>query len=306
VPLAFNLAQNRNRTLHTSWGRYLQQDPNASGCSLVSNEAMNAGRTRTAVALMQIQLLYGNGANLYNYLGNRPMAGYDPLGLYFGQMATWDGGGRGYDPFDWVDDFIAEDAGSKAAFLNNVIGAARTTGYILGTIAQMHPAVGIAVAAYNIGSGQGSVWDVVAIVGGGGASLIGKTIGAAVRTEALTAGAVKIGSRLLGVTGHEWHHIIPRFLGGADDALQMLLPVEKHREFHAILRTKLKEIGLENAGNWSKADWARWMKAEAGNAEKALGKLMDACVEFDDRHGYGLVSKLASALKQQGFAPGAP
>jgi hypothetical protein len=60
---------------------------------------------------------YGDGMNAYEYLGSNPWSRGDPMGL------SW-------DPFNLVDEYLAEDAGSKAAFLESVIGGFKTAAYV--------------------------------------------------------------------------------------------------------------------------------------------------------------------------------
>jgi hypothetical protein len=47
---------------------------------------------------------YGDGANLYQYLGSSPWQRFDPMGL------SW-------DPFDMVDEIASDRVGSSAALL---------------------------------------------------------------------------------------------------------------------------------------------------------------------------------------------
>src|SRR5690606_17977175 len=62
--------------------------------------------------------LYGDGGNLHEYLGSNSWGRYDAMGL------SW-------DPFAWhVDGYLAEDAGSKSAFLGRIAGAGHTTAYM--------------------------------------------------------------------------------------------------------------------------------------------------------------------------------
>ncbi|MDX2116857.1 MAG: Tox-REase-5 domain-containing protein [Planctomycetota bacterium] len=81
VPLAFNLAQNRNRTLHVGMQRYLQLDPNASGMNTLGGEMMGVASRMTADA-MELKASYADGANVYAYQIHNPWTKSDPLGLF--------------------------------------------------------------------------------------------------------------------------------------------------------------------------------------------------------------------------------
>ncbi len=93
VPLAFNLAQNRNRVLHTGWGRYLQQDPNASGMGVLAAQSFNAASLDAAVDGLRLLGQFADGANLYQYVQGQPTLRGDPMGLY-----SW--GDAGQDAMD--------------------------------------------------------------------------------------------------------------------------------------------------------------------------------------------------------------
>ena len=85
------------------------------------------GRGLGALSLaFDMQGLYGDGGNLYEYLGSNPWTRGDVLGL------SW-------DPFDMVDDYLAETAGQKAAFLNHIGMASKAIAVVTATIASHVP-----------------------------------------------------------------------------------------------------------------------------------------------------------------------
>jgi hypothetical protein len=124
----------RNRAYAPGLGRFLQRDPNQTAMALAESAAMH-GRGLGALSLaFDLEGLYGDGGNLYEYLGSNPWKRSDPLGL------SW-------DPFSLVDEYLAEDAGNKAAFLGQIVGAATTVAYLAATITSVLPVplpVGIA------------------------------------------------------------------------------------------------------------------------------------------------------------------
>jgi hypothetical protein len=89
VPLAFNLAQNRNRVLHMSWGRYLQQDPNESGVAVLASQAFSASSMEPSVYGVRLLGQYKDGSNLYEYVQGQPTRRGDPMGLY-----SWEDAGQ--------------------------------------------------------------------------------------------------------------------------------------------------------------------------------------------------------------------
>jgi YD repeat-containing protein len=76
------LAYNRNRTLKPDLGRYLQQDPNATGLVLVATMAHSGAAGSSEVSLFSFGDSNRDGANLYQYVRSNPMNASDPLGLY--------------------------------------------------------------------------------------------------------------------------------------------------------------------------------------------------------------------------------
>lgn len=70
--------------------------------------------------------VYGDGFNLYEYLGSNPWMRADPMGL------SW-------DPFDMVDEYLAETAGQKAALLAQLGQSAKAAAVVAATITSMLP-----------------------------------------------------------------------------------------------------------------------------------------------------------------------
>ncbi|MCW5757950.1 MAG: hypothetical protein KIT54_12005 [Phycisphaeraceae bacterium] len=85
------------------------------------------GRGFAAVSLaFSMEDLYGDGMNLYEYLGSNPWSRSDPLGL------SW-------DPFSIVDDFLAERAGGSAALLSALGQETKAAAVVAATIASFLP-----------------------------------------------------------------------------------------------------------------------------------------------------------------------
>ena len=78
------------------------------GHALIVGSAAFNGRGMSAMAAaFSIEDRYSDGPNLYEYLGSNPWGRSDPLGL------SW-------DPFDMVDEYLAESTGAQAAFLTQL------------------------------------------------------------------------------------------------------------------------------------------------------------------------------------------
>jgi len=126
VPYAHSVYHMRNRTYAPQLGRFMQRDPNQTAMALVEATAMH-GRGLGAISLaFDLEGLYGDGGNLYEYLGSNPWTRSDPLGL------SW-------DPFDMVDEYLAESTGSRAAFLNQIGQDAKAIAIVGATIASYLP-----------------------------------------------------------------------------------------------------------------------------------------------------------------------
>lgn len=126
IPYSHLLVHMRNRAYSPQMGRFMQPDPNATALTLIEAASYHGRGLDAMVAAFDVQSLYGDGMNLYEYLGSNPWSRRDPLGL------SW-------DPFSMVDEYSADDAGSRAAFLERVIGGAKTSAYIGATLISMLP-----------------------------------------------------------------------------------------------------------------------------------------------------------------------
>jgi len=131
------VCQDRNRIYLPGLGRFGQADPNATALTLLAESSFGSG-TSALVATLQLDGMYGDGGNLYEYLGSSPLGRSDPMGLFFGADAGW-GSSGGNDPFSMVDEYIAEDMGAKSAFLSGITSDVRTAVYLGTYITSMLP-----------------------------------------------------------------------------------------------------------------------------------------------------------------------
>lgn len=190
IPFAHTVYHNRNRAYIPMLGRFLQIDPNQSAQALIAASPYH-GRGAGAIAVaFSLDGLFGDGANLYQYLGSNPWMRSDPAGL------SW-------DPFSIVDDYLAEDAGSKAAFMERIVGGSHTVAYLATYIASWVPIPVVALPAAGLNALLGvpdsladnEVWqsiDRASILAGKVmlARIFGKLTIAAVRSGAQYRGSV--------------------------------------------------------------------------------------------------------------------
>jgi YD repeat-containing protein len=184
VPFGHTISHNRNRLYSPQMGRFYQLDPNATAMALLEASIYH-GKGVGAIALaFSMEQMYGDGLNLYEYLGSNPWNRSDPMGL------SW-------DPFDMVDEFIALDAGSKAAFLQAVGMSAKATAVVAATIASYLPIPGLAsagdLALFALGeqgAGETAVALSLGIIPGGKLAKLFATSG--------------IGKLLGGITSSAW------------------------------------------------------------------------------------------------------
>ena len=80
APQSTPLVQNRNRAYMPTLGRFVQQDPNETGL-LTALSGYAGGKPATGQPDFELTNLYGNGLNLYQYLGSGTWTRKDPYGL---------------------------------------------------------------------------------------------------------------------------------------------------------------------------------------------------------------------------------
>lgn len=148
-----------------------------------------------------MQGLYGDGGNLYEYLGSNPWMRSDVLGL-------------SYDPFDIVDEFMVGHEISKAAFLKSIGAGVQTFAAITCTIVSMCPVPIVPdLVLYATGSqgmGATAIGAVIGVIPGG------RLVGAAGRwfgrVQGFAAGA-RMASKGIGASGTIGEDVL-RALGG--------------------------------------------------------------------------------------------
>ncbi len=123
VPDARGLYYARNRHHKPDWGRWLQQDPNATGLPVQARLAFHGEMLGIGVDDLDLGSRHWDSSNLYAYLGENPPVCEDPSGLFFGvvgnlMMAGCDAyataedmaamAAMAYSMIDSIDDFFSE------------------------------------------------------------------------------------------------------------------------------------------------------------------------------------------------------
>ncbi len=158
------LYHNRNRWYSPDLGRFISRDPNESALPIVVALTRNGESWSILLGAFDATAHYGDGMNLYLYLGGNPINGLDALGL-------WN------DPFDEIDEIIYALTGGRAAAahhaLHTIGSMAQQTAIaaIKVTIAAMYPPYGLylsiegtAIALENM-LDKGITWQNSAVLG---------------------------------------------------------------------------------------------------------------------------------------------
>jgi len=86
VPYAHSLYHNRNRAYSPALGRFFQRDPNATGVAIMTEAASLGVPLPAAADDFDVQALYSDGMNLYEYLGANSWNRSDPMGLFYNPL----------------------------------------------------------------------------------------------------------------------------------------------------------------------------------------------------------------------------
>lgn len=288
VPSGHLLVHNRNRTYIPQMGRFLQQDPNATAAVLMESAASHGRGMAAMAAAFSMEQRYGDGGNLYEYLGSSPWSRSDPMGL------SW-------DPFDMVDDYLAEDAGNKAAFMQEIMQGFNTVAHVAMQVAQLHPGVAIAVLGLRLITGQATLMDLLNAlpVAGKAGNLIGHAFGSYWKGRAAMRAARKAGHFADDV--YELHHVIPQFMTGWAKGRAVILTRAQHQQYHRILDDVLRESRLPVAENGTNA-WRQFLLNNPERLHDVRAALVESVERFKSATNVDMMGDLVTEMTRQGFA----
>jgi|GEM_PF-4612577 len=147
---AVGLYYNRARFYSPSLGRFVQKDMNETALPLATALAMNGDALDVLFGAFDSAGHYGDGMNLFAYLGSNPVNGLDPSGL------------------DEIDDLIDDITGQRLYALGAINEGARWASLGLQTsldIAGSLLGVDVFQSVQVLASGRGGFWDALNIVG---------------------------------------------------------------------------------------------------------------------------------------------
>ncbi len=310
APTAKLVGYERNRSLVCDVGRHAQRDLNATGVILLTS-VMQGLALSGEMSPFDLATLYGNGANVYQYLGSSPWGRSDPLGL------SW-------DPFDMVDDYLIEDAASKAAFLERVIGSVHTAAYVTTWLASWIPGpIGIIAGVANGMMGVPSSLEgtaALSIMSATEKVALGVNMGrfASSLLRAGTHYARHHGTRsatgVLSSNGvarriNTWagdHHIIPVYMRGLPGGTTYPLTHAQHVEIHNLIDRCGAPYGIPpRAGRTGgTARVTAWVNAHPDIGPTQMrAALIEAYSTFDGRHGTNLTALFFNEVMNQQWLP---
>jgi hypothetical protein len=250
---------NRTRYVPPHIGRFHQRDPNETGL-LVATAMLYNARTPEAFVSLVPGAQYSDGLSPYQYLASNPVNRTDPMGL---------------EMFDWMaesEDFESEMTGHKLYVLGTLNENARWASLGLQTsldIASSLLGVDVFQSVVVLASGQGGFWESMDIFMsvapfGFAAKVGGKLYKAAAYARKAKGGlialdkATALASLAKRVSKHsekyknavkaaeerypkkagkkEWHHIVPKYLGGPEDGPT----VEVNAAYHQLITNEFQ------------------------------------------------------------------
>jgi hypothetical protein len=221
-----------------------------------------------------------------------------------------------------VDEYLAEDAGSKAAFFERVIGTAHTAGYLTSYLASWLPGpIGIASGIANglMGvpeclegttlhrmMGAADQLSFKLLIGRSQVALLkaGAQYGAQFGTRAVAGAAVAAGGvakKIASWAGQ--HHIVPMYMKGARKGLQIRLTHQQHVDIHRFIDEAGEQFNIPKRSH-GRAAVEQWLRANPSQGPIQLRiALIEAYNRFDAVHGTNLTANLFQAIMHQQWLP---
>jgi hypothetical protein len=253
----------RNRTYSPTLGRFLQRDSNETALPLLAAAAFHGEIVGGDGVGLDIRNHYGDGMNLYEFLGSNPPGRGDSLGL------SWN------DSFDEFDDLEADLIGHRLYALGALNEGARIASLGLQTVLDIGGALlglDIIEAVRDLHSGQGGFQEAIDIalavtpigkigkIGGKFAKLLKyrRLAKGAVTTADVVTDLVKVSGRwkkgynrakmaeatakYAGKAGkREWHHIIPKYLLPPNFDMSKVPTVQVDAAYHQLITNEFRK-----------------------------------------------------------------
>ena len=123
-PGARLIGYNRNRSVHVGWGRFLQRDPNATGLVVQDHLSYHGRQLSGWVQGFDLALHYGDGSNVYQYIGSDPLGGSDPAGLMeFSLGGLMGSSAQAAGMYSDYNQEVIQNAGIAYGFIGAAVGA---------------------------------------------------------------------------------------------------------------------------------------------------------------------------------------
>jgi len=244
APAALGFYYNRNRMYSPTLGRFMQRDPNATALPIMTAMSSNGQAMDILLGGFNPSGLYGDGMNLYEYVGSNPVSGRDPSGLDDFDDLMGDLTGQRIATLG----YIQEGSGFALLSMNLVVGAA---GALLN--------IDLFQAGANILSGDAGLSDYLEA----GAALAATATGAIIAYKAIKwYRKFKAARRFRKII--ERHHLLP--LEFADDFAKA--GIRRLDDFVIDLdraRHRLKPNGIHTnaGGNWNRR-WKQFFREFKG------------------------------------------
>jgi hypothetical protein len=293
IPFAHLLVHMRNRAYSPQMGRFMQPDPNATALTLIEAASYHGRGMDAMVAAFDMQGMYGDGMNLYEYLGSSPWGRSDPLGL-FNLSPAWP-----IDPQSYWERQVEglETAFNAAATFTSFADAGGLIGAVAQSLIDNYAANMEADADWAMDwslpddwhSRNSSAWVQESMLAGaynhfnldpwmGSGSGGGGPVMAGMIQQTLTrAGKV--------VRKGHLHHAVPRYLvkffKSADEVV-VRMPVGLHQKYHKGLDTYMRQFGFPAMNQ--RAKWKKYMEDNPGRTRSIKKHLREFTAKFEKKH----------------------
>ena len=267
----------RHRVYFSALGRWGQADPNASGTTLIGNEAHHGEAIAVLVDAFDFERRMGDGANLHAYLGSNPWTRSDPLGLFYGEYALEGGFAIGKTLFElssqyaenqehdalWSDDFTLSDGWSTRE-------DASWVAEILSRNVEEYLNDRLGLAGHLVQGGKARY-----------TMLLGRTMS-------------RVNVRM--------HHVLPQYLAralGKQSKVLGEIPLDLHQKYHRRLDVALRRIGMPPMNTRDQERLREWVdNGDDKRSQDVINIIKQETANFGREHKLeGLMPALRAAFR---------